>query len=386
MSSGELQAWHFESRQPITLKWADGVICSVEAAKSAPDNIWVAPPLLDLQVNGYGGVDFQQDNLPLEDLLRSVRELRAVGCTSFLLTLITDDWSALLKRLAHLRSLRAKSQELQDSIAGWHVEGPFLSAEPGFRGAHPADLMRHPTPDLIRELRQTTGDDPVLLTMAPERDDAIASIEAARAVGIRVSLGHTNAAMKRLQQAIRAGATSFTHLGNGCPQQLDRHDNILWRIFESDGLYVGLIPDRIHVSIPLFRVAHRLISSDRIYYVSDAMAAAGAPPGQYPLGKLLLEVGEDEVVRLPGSENFAGSALRPIDAVLRAAQMLYCPWQEIWRRYSVTPAHVMGLRNNLEPGQPATFCVLEAFSEPINMFHQLKVFVRGELLHQDEFN
>lgn len=384
MNSGELQAWHFKSRQPVTIKWNDGVIRSVEAAKTAPDNIWIAPPLLDLQVNGYNGVDFQQDNLPLEDLLRAARELRGVGCTSFLLTLITDDWSALLKRLAHLRALRAKSQELQDSIAGWHIEGPFLSAEPGFRGAHPAERMRHPTPELMRELRQIIGADPVLLTIAPERDDAIASIETAVALGIRVSLGHTNAAMKRVQQAIRAGAIAFTHLGNGCPQQLDRHDNILWRIFETDELYVGLIPDRIHVSIPLFRIAHRLISGDRIFYVSDAMAAAGAPPGQYQLGKLLLEVGEDEVVRLPGTENFAGSALRPIDGVLRAAEMLRCPWQEIWQRYSVTPAQVMGLTNDLQPGRPATFCVLEAFSEPINMFYQLKVFVRGQLVHEEE--
>src|SRR5262249_35277760 len=141
------------------------------------------------------------------------------------------------------------------------------------------------------------GDDPVLLTVAPERNGALRAIELAVAHAITVSLGHTNAPTEILRRAVAAGARAFTHLGNGCPRTLDRHDNILWRVFETPGLMVSLIPDRIHVSPPFFRLAHRVLGSESIYYTTDAMSAAGSPPGSYRLGHLKLEVGADQVVR-----------------------------------------------------------------------------------------
>src|SRR5204863_2163181 len=137
---------------------------------------------------------------------------------------------------------------------------------------------------------------------------------------IKISLGHTNASSELLRQAVEAGAAGFTHLANGCPRELDRHDNILWRVFETPGLTVSLIPDRIHVSPPLFRLIHRTLGQESIYYTTDAMSAAGAPPGKYRLGKMELQVGADQIVRQPGKQLFAGSALRPIDGVFRAAE------------------------------------------------------------------
>ncbi|MGZ4965176.1 MAG: N-acetylglucosamine-6-phosphate deacetylase, partial [Limisphaerales bacterium] len=143
---------------------------------------------------------------------------------------------------------------------------------------------------------------------------------------------------------------------NGCPRDLDRHDNILWRIFERPELTVSLIPDKIHVSPVLFRLVHRTLN--KIFYTTDAMSAAGAGPGKYKLGAMELEVGEDQVVRLPGKTNFAGSALRPIDGVFRAAEMLAVPWQETWKRAAEAPAKFMGLRNEIAVGQRADFCVV----------------------------
>src|SRR5207245_2867112 len=140
-------------------------------------------------------------------------------------------------------------------------------------------------------------------------------------------------------------------------------DNILWRIFETPGLTVSVIPDGIHVSSALFRLIHRTLGADSIYYTTDAMAAAGAPPGKYRIGRLELEVGPDQIVRLPGSPNFAGSALQPIDVVFRAAEMLRCSWQEVWPRFSMSPARLMGWpAAELQVGQPATFCLLELSS------------------------
>lgn len=376
MSDGELCAYHYQTGRPVVVRWQQGTITSVNGTEREPDrNIWIAPPLVDLQINGYAGVDFQQDDLSLEDLVRARNGLVSAGCATWFLTLITDEWPRMMQRLKHLRQLRARSPALQAAIAGWHIEGPFLSAEQGYAGAHNPEVMCDPTPDHIRELRDLTDGDRVLLTVAPERLEAISAIALAHSLGIRVSLGHTNAPSKRITQAIRAGAASFTHLGNGCPRLLDRHDNILWRLFEIKGLKVGLIPDAVHVSAPLFRIVHRNVGADSIYYTSDAMAAAGAPPGRYTLGRLQLDVGEDRIVRNPGSPLFAGSALEPINGVFRAAEMLDASWRTVWERASDVPSRLVSLPLALAPGQPATFCVLRV--TPENWFEDFQAYVGG---------
>ncbi len=122
---------------------------------------------------------------------------------------------------------------------------------------------------------------------------------------------------------------------------------------------MSLIPDQIHVSPSLFRLIHRVLDPDSIFYTTDAMSAAGMPPGRYKLGAMELEVGADQIVRQPGKPLFAGSALRPIEGVFRAAEMLGSTWQKAWSRFSVAPAKLMGLRNELMVGESADFCVLK---------------------------
>jgi N-acetylglucosamine-6-phosphate deacetylase len=371
MSQGEIKARHYATGRPITVRWQNGQIVRLSPASSIRENLWIAPPLFDLQVNGYGRVDFQQDGITLEQLRAATRELRSAGCSRFLLTLVTAPWPLLLARLEQLRALRAGSKDLQRAIAGWHVEGPFLSAEPGFCGAHKPGFMLDPKPKHLRELRAVAGRDPLMLTLAPERRGALPAIALARSLGITISLGHTNATAEMLRQAVSAGATGFTHLGNGCPQALDRHENILWRALDTAGLTVSLIPDQIHVAPALFRLVHRALASESIYYTTDAMAAAGAPPGRYRLGPLTLEVGADQIVRYPGKSNFAGSALRPIDGVIRAAQMLNQPWQSVWPRFSTVPAKFLGQKLDLEVGQAAEFCLVRCGKE--NQIEELQV-------------
>src|SRR5258706_6265086 len=248
VTQDEICGWHYLTRQPIRLICKDGIIIKMDKARRRlPRLLWLAPSLFDVQVNGYGGVDFQQDNLSHEELLTAARQLRAAGCARFLVTLITDEWPKLIARLCHLRTVRAQSAELQAAIAGWHVEAPLLSADPGFHGAHNPAFMVDPTSKHILELRSICGKDPVLLTLSPERSGALKAIKLAVSRGIKVSLGHTNASAEILRAAVGAGATGFTHLGNGCPRELDRHDNILWRVFETPGLMVSLIPHQIHV-------------------------------------------------------------------------------------------------------------------------------------------
>lgn len=371
MNEGEIHAKHFSTGKPICVRWKNGVITGIVEIASAPENVWIAPTLFDVQINGYGGIDFQQDNLTTDDLLSAARQLRRDGCAQFFLTLITDEWAKLTARLRHVKKLRDENPELKNAIAGWHIEGPFLSDQPGFHGAHNPSAMCDPTREQIFQLRAATEDDPLLLTISPERCGAIEAIALAKSLGIIISLGHTNASAEILGKAVKVGATGFTHLANGCPRELDRHDNILWRIFETPGLTVSLIPDKIHVSPALFRLAHRVLSKENIFYTTDAMSAAGAPPGKYKIASMEMEVGEDQIVRQPGKTNFAGSALRPIDGIFRAAEMLNCSWREVWPRLSERPAKLVGLKNSLAVGSAANFCILKVVGE--NDLRELQV-------------
>ncbi len=377
MNDGEIAAWHYATRKPVRVTWKNGVVTKIEnlnsGSSNAPaDSLWIAPALFDVQVNGYGAVDFQRDDFTLDDLLTASRKLREHGCGKFFLTLITADWKQLTARFKRAKEFHAQSPELRASVAGWHIEGPFLSAAPGFHGAHDPKLMLDPTVEKVNELCDIAAGDPLLLTVSPERNGAIAAIKHAVSRGAKVSLGHTNASADVLKQAVDAGATGFTHLGNGCPRELDRHDNILWRVFERPELTVSLIPDKIHVSPALFRLVHRTLP--KIFYTTDAMSAAGAGPGKFKLGAMELEVGEDQIVRQPGKTNFAGSALSPIDGVFRAAEMLGVPWQETWKRMAEAPAHFMGLKNEIAAKQPANFCLLHMADQKLERLHTVTPF------------
>lgn len=321
-------------------------------APAAGPRPWLAPALVDLQVNGYAGVDFQRDDLDEAALRHAAEALARDGCGVFFAAVITAPWPAMLARVRRLAGFVGRVP----GLAGIHAEGPWLSQQPGFCGAHEPAWMRDPTPDQLQELLQAAAGVPLLLTLAPERPGAVEVIRAAVRAGAVVSLGHTDATAEQLRAAVVAGATGFTHLGNGCPPQLDRHDNILWRALDTPGLACALIPDGIHLPPPAFRGLHRALGSGRAWFTTDAMAAAGAPPGEYPLGPLKLTVGEDGVVRQPGRPNFAGSALRPVEGVRRAAAMLGVSWRAVWDGFSRVPARLAKLPDAWpsRPGQPVS--------------------------------
>ena len=374
MSRGEIHAWNILDSQPVLAKWDNGHFTEITTTENPPAKAkWIGPPLVDVQVNGYAGVDFQQDDLSETDLLQVVEQLGQACCEKILFTLVTDNWEAMTRRLARAKQFRDANPKLRRAIAGWHIEGPFLSAETGYCGAHPADKMLKPTQERIAELRALAGDDPMLLTMAPEVNGALKGFTTARELGIHVSIGHTNAPAHILRRVTAAGPTGFTHLGNGGPATLDRGDNILWRALDTTGLNYGLIPDRWHVSPMLFRLIHRLVNPDSIYYTTDAMSAAAAPPGKYRLGQLELEVGPEQIVRLPGTANLAGSALTPIEGVLRAADMLDCDWQDVWPKFSQAPARLMGLKEGFTVGAPANFTLIETNSANCIVAHSLQM-------------
>ena len=347
----------------VRLTCTDGKIKSLESLAAAAAGLPVLlPPLVDIQINGFAGVDFQNDTCTRADVERAANGLAGAACSRFLLTLITDRWDRMLARLKNFRALRAASPLLTHRIAGWHMEGPFMSPTQGFHGAHPPEFMVAPTAERLRELKAVAGSDPVLITLAPEYAEAPAAIRRARELGFRVWLGHTDATAEQLAAAVAAGAEGYTHLGNGCPPQWHRHDNIAFRVLDDPALRVSIIPDRIHVSPMLFRLFHRALDEARICYTTDAISAGGAGPGIYPLAGMKVEVGADGIVRQPGKANYAGSSLAPLEGVRRAAEMLRRKPQSVWDFFSTQPAKFMGLPPSLVAGAPADFCLLRETS------------------------
>ncbi len=278
------------------------------------------PGLFDLQVNGFAGVDFQQDDLPLEALEHAMRGLHAHRTTRILYTLITDRVDALCRRLEHVERLRQRSPLLRDTIAGYHLEGPWLSPENGYHGAHNPAVMMPPRIADADRLIAAAGGNLRLVTLAPERPDADTVTAHLARHGVRVAAGHTNASDADLDRAITAGLSLCTHLGNAVPAVLPRHNNIIQRLLARDELTAVFIPDGIHLPPAVLKNFVRAKPRNRVLFTTDCMAAAGATAGRYTLGAIQTEVGADGVVREPGKPNFAGSSLTMDRAVLNVVR------------------------------------------------------------------
>ncbi len=297
--------------------------------------------LFDLQVNGFAGVDFQRPVSP-QALHAACLALRSCGMERILATLITDSQEALETKFRALEECRRQDPLARECIVGYHLEGPFLSAEPGYRGAHAPQWMRDPDWDVFASLQAAAQGAIRLVTLAPERAGSAAFIQKAVRSGVRISLGHTNASNDEISAAIAAGATLCTHLGNGCPEMLPRHENIIQRLLARDELTACFIPDGIHLPPHVLRNLIRAKPPDKVILTTDAMSAAGAAPGRYTLGALELEVGADAVVRLPGAAHFAGSALRLDHGVANAASWLQLSLEEAAKFASSVPAVLLG--------------------------------------------
>ncbi|MGB1674174.1 MAG: N-acetylglucosamine-6-phosphate deacetylase, partial [Limisphaerales bacterium] len=222
-SASFIQGRHWKSGKSIEVVFENGWIREIHTLPNeVASSKWILPPWIDCQVNGYAGIDFQQSGLTQEAMEHATWALKKDGCVGFFPTLITCPWQEMMDRLTHLKALTKKSSLLSNHILGWHLEGPFLSPETGYRGAHDPQCMEDPKPEHLEHIRSITEADPVLLTLAPERKGSMAFIRKAKKLGMRVSLGHTNADTQTLHEAFKAGARALTHLGNACPQQLDR--------------------------------------------------------------------------------------------------------------------------------------------------------------------
>jgi N-acetylglucosamine-6-phosphate deacetylase len=265
----------------------------------------------DIQVNGYGGVDFNQDNLTAEDLGRACAHLRRDGVGGILATVITETGELMVQRIRRIVELRKADPLVRETIAGIHIEGPFINPNDGFRGAHPRDAIIPADPGIMERLLDAADGLTRIVTLAPEQDDGCVVTKMLAGRGITVSAGHTDASLGRLEEAIAAGLSMATHLGNGCPAMQPRHDNIIQRIlFFRKHLWLSFIADGVHIPFPILRNYLDLIGpEEKCIVTTDAMAAAGLGPGTYRISRWTVAVGEDMAARSPDGSHLIGSAI-----------------------------------------------------------------------------
>lgn len=295
------------------------------------------PGFFDLQVNGFAGVDFNSPYMMPDDLLRAIKAIEATGVTRFLPTLITSSF----EKFAACAKIVVQTKH--PSIAGIHMEGPYISAEDGARGAHPLAHVARASVDDFARRQEAAGGMIRLVTIAPEVEGAIRLIEHLAPTDIRVAIGHTAASGEKIRDAISAGATMSTHLGNGCASTLPRHPNLLWEQLAADSLSASFIVDGHHLPAATVKAMFRAKTLARTLLVTDAIAAAGCPPGQYELNGELVVLSEDGRVSPPGKPWLAGSAITMDRAVSNTVKFTGLAIEEILPLASSRPAAYLGL-------------------------------------------
>ncbi len=293
---------------PVEVAVESGRISSVQPADGVKPAQWIAPGMIDIQVNGFAGVDYNSPDTPLDEIARSIEVQRATGVTRFFPTVITGSHENIR---GSLRNLARARRELAngESMISFHVEGPWICPNDGPRGAHPKEHVRPATIDEFETFQDAAEGNIRLITIAPETPGAIPVIEHMASKGIVVSLGHTNAGEQDVNDAISAGATMSTHLGNGAHQTVPRHSNYINYQMASDELWAGLIVDGIHLPPCFVKIAVRAKGLGRTILVTDAAPPAGCEPGVYHFGHLEVRLTADQSIRLTDSGRLAGSAL-----------------------------------------------------------------------------
>lgn len=401
-----LEGIHYGTGEHIRLVMAGGVISDYRVIRSTPaDGVaqqdglldgdpglpLIAPGLVDLQINGYAGIDLNTHPLSEEDVLRLSERLWGEGVTSFYPTLITNSDEALrsgLSTIARVCDQLEASGGYQASgtaaanIAGIHLEGPFISREDGPRGAHDARYVKAPDWELFQSWQEASGGRIRIVTMSPEWPDSASFIERCTQSGVIVSIGHTAATAGQIREAALAGARMSTHLGNGAHPVLPRHPNYIWDQLAEDRLWASVIADGFHLPDSFLTVASK-VKQDRLILVSDAVSFSGMPPGTYEthIGGRVTLTAEGRLHLTDHSALLAGSALPMTAGIAHMADRRICSLGEAWEMASTSPSRLMGLptAEGLRLGAPADVTV---FTMDNNGVQILQTYKQGQRKYQ----
>ncbi len=348
----------------------DRVIHSARPTQASLDAPYLAPGFVDLQINGFAGVDFNDPNASLEDIGRALDAILATGVTRCLPTVITGSPDAMCASLRNLARVR------HGAIAGFHIEGPHIGPDDGPRGAHPARWVRPPDLDEFARMQDAADGRIRLATVSPHWPESPRYIAALVNAGVTVAIGHTGANKTQIAAAVDAGATLSTHLGNAAPSPLPKFPNLLLDQLAEDRLTAGFIADGLHLDDAFLRVAVRAKGPARTVLVTDAAAPAGMAPGSYRLGELDVDLTADDRVVLAGTSKLAGSALRMDRAIANLMRIAQVPLNGAISAVTTNPARLIrlqGLTNGLAPGDCADLVVFRTLPMRIEA-----VYLNGE--------
>ncbi len=354
-----IRARHHATGETLDIRIDGGRIAEVIPA-GGDSTDWVAPSLFDIQVNGCHGVSFNAPNLTEGDVRRVADEVRSHGCGGFCPTLVTAPADALAHGFATLARACDTDADLNRAMPAFHLEGPYIAAEDGPRGAHPKAHVRPPDRDEFQRWQDAAGGRIKLVTLAPEVAGGLAFIEWLTQRGIVVAIGHTAATPTTIRDAARAGARLSTHLGNGCHAILPRHENYLWEQLADDGLWASVIADGHHLPSAILRCVMRVKTAARTVLVSDAGSLAGLPVGRYDCWGQEFEVHPAGKIVVPGTGFLAGSAVFLDSCVAHTIRGGFASVAEAATMAAVRSRELLGLPiPRLAPGEPADFVAID---------------------------
>lgn len=359
------------------------VIESVEPqlGLAVDDNpVYLAPGFIDLQVNGMAGVDYNDPESPHDEIARSIRAQFATGVTRLFPTVITGSPERITGALRNLAQARRTTPE-GPAMEAFHVEGPYISPEDGPRGAHPREWVRPPDLTEFEHFQDAAEGNIRLLTLSPEWPEAPRFIEHVVREGVVISIGHTKATAEQIRDAVSAGATKSTHIGNGAHAVLPRHPNYLWEQLAEDRLSAGFIVDGIHLGSSFLNVALRAKGVHRSILVTDAVMPALCAPGRYRLGQLDVELHSDNSVRLAGGTRLAGSALRMDQAIANVMRLAGLSLRDAVTMATRNPARVGRVGGRIRGLNPGDRADIVRFTLENNELRVLGTWCGGRKVH-----
>jgi N-acetylglucosamine-6-phosphate deacetylase len=365
---------------------ANHTIASVTPAGPVEPERFVAPGWIDIQVNGFAGVDYNSPAVSHEDIARSIHVMHKSGVTRFYPTVITGSPQDMLAALRNLSRAKDSLSE-GEAMDGFHVEGPHICPDEGPRGAHPQRWVRPPDINEFRRWQEGTDNRIRIVTLSPEWPQAPHYIEAIVREGVVASIGHTNAQAQQIADAVSAGATLSTHLGNGAHSVLRRHPNYIWEQLAEDRLMADFIVDGIHLPPCFVKAALRAKGVERSVLVTDASSPAGAAPGRYQLGEQEVDLTPDNRVVLAGQERLAGSALsmdRGVENLMRFAGLSLKEAVQLATVNAAKAGAVPGREQGLAADDRADI-VLFRFNEETKEIGVEATYISGEKVYQSGY-
>ena len=392
--NGEIQGINYFDYSPVSVSIKDGIIVKIERPESVNgnDNLFIAPGLIDIQINGYQSVSFSLEgadetaastgDLTFEDVKNVTEGLWEEGVTTYFPTLTTNSRDLLMKNFKVLTSAMS-DPSLLGSVPGFHLEGPYISSVDGYRGAHPKEHVRKPDWDEFLEFHKATGNRIIIVTVAPETEGAYEFIRKCREKGIVVSLGHHNGSAEEIKLAADNGAGMSTHLGNGCASNINRHLNPIWPQLADDRLIASIICDGFHLPPDLIKVIYNAKGADNIVITSDITSYAGLPAGEYKIksGETIVKTPEGNLKFSGQGGGLYGSAMPLWSGIGNVMKITGCSLAKAIQMTTTNAARLSNLndRGKLEPGKRADIIMFTMDDFKMNI---KKTMVAGKIVYQ----